>query len=151
MRRLTGLCALLPLLCLTISHPATAQETNVDVAPFGRPLVDKDSVGVEWPEMRRLLRVEVQFVDDGAALPSPESLKVEYWHRVWNGAAIRRYGEQNAGSTGWAADDDWFNGEWKAADTRARSDGRTIRFTFAPSNEKEFPELKRPEIGRAHV
>ena len=146
MRRLTGLCALLSLLFLTISNPATAQETNVDVAPFGRPLVDKDSVGVEWPEMRRLLRVEVQFVDDGAALPSPESLKVEYWHRVWNGAAIRRYGEQNAGSTGWAADDDWFNGEWKAADTRARSDGRTIRFTFAPSNEKEFPELKTPGV-----
>jgi hypothetical protein len=69
-------------------------------------------------------------------------MKLQYWHRVWNGAAIRRYGEQNAGDTGWASDDDWFNGEWKTADTRARSQGRTIKFSFAHSNEREFPELK---------
>ncbi|MFB3923365.1 MAG: hypothetical protein ACE145_16705 [Terriglobia bacterium] len=121
-----------------------AKDTQLDVAPFGRPLAGKDSVGVEWPEMRRVAIVEVAFADDGSALPPAGSMKVEYWHRVWKGGAIRRYGEQNAGSTGWAEDDDWFNGEWRTADTRARVEGRRVIFTFAPSNEKEFPELKTP-------
>jgi hypothetical protein len=142
MQRLVGWSALILFLFLPATPRVCAEEANVDAAPFGRALIDKDSVGVEWPEARRVSRVEVQFADDGSPLPPPESMKVQYWHRVWNGAAIRRYGEQNVGSTGWAADDDWFNGGWKTADTRARNEGRSVTFSFAPSNEKEFPDLK---------
>ena len=142
MRRIAGWSALICFLFLPATRQVSAKEANADVAPFGRPLIDKNSVGVEWPEMRRVARVEVQFADDGSPLPAPKSMKVEYWHGVWNGAAIRRYGVQNAGDTGWAGDDDWFNGGWKTADTRARNEGRSITFSFAPSNEKEFPDLK---------
>ncbi|MBZ5542683.1 MAG: hypothetical protein LAO07_03270 [Acidobacteriia bacterium] len=123
-----------------------AKDLQVDVAPFGRSLDDKDSVGVEWPEMRRISVVEITFADDGSPLPPADSMKFQYWHRVWNGAAIRRYGEQNAGTTGWAADDDWFNGDLKTADSRSRVEGRRAIFTFVPSNEKEFPELKTPGV-----
>ncbi len=119
---------------------------QIDVAPFGRPLAGQNETGIEWPEMRRISAVEIVFAEDGSPLPSGDSMKVQYWHRVWKGTAIRRYGEQNAGSTGWAADDDWFNGDWKTADTRSRTEGRKAIFTFAPSNEKEFPDLKTPGV-----
>ncbi|MEK7405608.1 MAG: hypothetical protein AAB225_10920 [Acidobacteriota bacterium] len=118
-----------------------APAANVDVAPFGKKIASPDSVGVEWGEMRRIARVEVVF-PEGAAPPPPEKMKVEYWRRVWDGRAIRRYVEQGAGGVGWAAMDDWYNGEWKTADVRARSAGRTVVFTFAPSHEKEFSNLQ---------
>jgi len=123
-----------------------AQAKHLDAALFGSPLAEKDSMGVEWSESRRIQRVEISFAPSGGALPVPDSMQVQYWHRVWDGVAIRRYGEKNAGRTGWVANDDWFNGGWKTADTRARTAGRKVIFTFAPSNEKEFPDMKSPGV-----
>src|SRR5713226_1296249 len=119
-------------------------EPQLDAAPYGRPLVDENSVGVEWPEMRRIVRVEVAFAEDAATLPPKNSMQVQYWGGVWNGGPLRRYGEQGAGSTGWAPNDDWFNGEWKTADFRVDLDKehRAVIFTFASSGQKEFPDLK---------
>ena len=87
------------------------------MAPFGKPLLAKDSVGVQWPENRRVMRLEVKFVNGSAPLPSRENLTVEYWRSSWEGEKVRRYGDQAAGSAGWNAKDDWYNGQWKAADT----------------------------------
>ena len=120
-----------------MSPPAAA---SVDVAPFGKKIFAPNSVVVEWSEMRRVARVEIDFAE-GAPVPAPEKLKVDYWHRAWDGRAIRRYAEQGAGGVGWAAMDDWFNGQWKTADVRAKTAVRTVIFTFPPSNEKEFPRL----------
>lgn len=128
--------------------PATmAQPLPVDVAPFGQPLREEGAVGVQWPEMRRILSLEVTFADDGSALPQADTMKVQYWRGAWNGAALRRYGDQNAGSHGWNAADDWTNGEWKTADARAHFNGpRRATFTFAPSGQQEFPNLKDPDV-----
>jgi len=117
---------------------------QVDVAPFARPLAEADAAGLEWPEMRRIALLEVNFAPDGPAVPSAEAMQVEYWHRVWNGGAIRRYGEQGAGRTGWVANDDWYNGSWKKADARVEIDRKQRRatFRFLSSELKEFPELK---------
>lgn len=123
-----------------------AQAKHLDAALFGSPLAEKDSMGVEWSESRRIQRVEISFAPSGGALPAPDSMQVQYWHRVWDGVAIRRYGEKNAGRTGWVANDDWFNGEWRTSDTRAQTAGRKVIFTFAPSNEKEFPKMKSPGV-----
>jgi len=129
--------------CLTT---AFANDTGFDAAPFGRPLAEKGVVGVEWPEMRRITRVEVLFASDASPLPAAKDMKIEYWHKVWNGAALRRYADQNAGSSGWNPKDDWYNGEWKATDFRLEMAGRAAIFTFAPSNQKEFPDLKSPGV-----
>ncbi|HEX8984774.1 MAG TPA: hypothetical protein VF767_05060 [Bryobacteraceae bacterium] len=113
---------------------------EVDVAPFGRALAGDGSVGVEWPEMRRIVRLEFA-LKAGAAAPRPDEIKVEYWRHVWDGSALRRYGDVGAGSTGWAAADDWFNGEWKRAAAEVRFENHGAAVTFA-SSEKEFPDLK---------
>ncbi len=118
--------------------PAIAKQAEFDAAPFGRALAEKDSVGVAWPEMRRVVRLEVVFADDGSALPAPGAFEVQYWRQSWDGHAVRRYTEQGAGSTGWDASDDWTNGEWKAADSQVEISGRRATFTFNPSDLKEF-------------
>ncbi|MBI1940798.1 MAG: hypothetical protein HYS33_04730, partial [Acidobacteria bacterium] len=134
------------LLAATSGASGAAGTDQVDAAPFGRPLLAEDSAGVEWPEVRRISRVEITFAGKEAPVPAPASMQVEYWHRVWNGAPVRRYGEENAGRTGWVPNDDWFTGEWKTADTRGRVEGRKVSFTFAPSHETEFPDLKVPGV-----
>ena len=129
---------------LTMAAPRG--EVNVEVSPFGYPLVEKESVGVKWAEMRRLVRVEIEFADGASPLPAQGSMQVQYWHQYWDGSPLRVYGEEGAGSVGWRASDDWFNGRWKTADARVRVAGRKTTFDFAPSNEKEFPELKVPGV-----
>lgn len=122
-----------------------AKEGNFDAAIFGRPLAQKDAVGVEWPERRRIIRVEVIFANGSVPLPSVENMKVEYWHSSWDGAKFSRYGS-SAGWAGWEAKDDWYNGEWKTADTHAEFHGRSAVFTFARSDQKEYPQLKVPGV-----
>ena len=135
MRQTIAIIAFLcgPVLC--------AADLNVDVTPFGRVISDGGWVGIQWSEMRRIARLEIAFA--GGAQVLPEQLRVEYWHKVWDGGAIRRYADQGAGGVGWAAMDDWHNGQWKLADGVARATGRNLTFTFAPSDQKEFPALKK--------
>ncbi len=125
---------------------AIAKDAGFDAAPFGRALGEKDAVGVEWPEMRRVARVEVLFVNDRSPLPAADAIQVQYWHHTWKGGALRRYAQQNAAWTGWEPIDDWTNGEWKTADCRVERDGRRVSFTFASSKDKEFPDLKEPGV-----
>jgi hypothetical protein len=132
----------LPLLPIVLSVVAClrAETANVDVAPFGRHFSEENTVGVEWPEVRRIVRVELDFAK-GSPAPMADTIAVEYWRHVWQGSALRRYGEFGAGGLGWTAMDDWFNGEWKRAAAVGRLAGGTVVFTFA-SSEKEYPKLE---------
>jgi len=122
---------------------AGAAEGNVDVASFGYLLHEAHGPGVRWAEARRVARIEVVF-REGASLPAPQAVTVEYWQHTWNGAAV---GGADSGTwAGWGAADDWYTGQWKKADTRLQVAGRAFVLTFAPSGEKEFPDLKGPGV-----
>ena len=114
---------------------------DVDIFRFGGPLKEANAIGVKWPEIRRVSRVVVVFPSNGAPLPSLDTIKVQYWHSVWTGEALRRSGDMDAGKAGWTAIDDWFNGAWKTADTSGHLDGRKAVFTFNASDQKEYPDL----------
>jgi len=118
------------------------QAENFDAAPFGKPLVESNSVGVQWPENRRVMRVQLDFAQDGTTLPSPESLTVEYWCSNWKGEHVHGVSDQAAGAAGWNAKDDWYNGEWKTAESHLEFIGRSAVFTLAPVGAKEFPKLQ---------
>ena len=67
-------------------------------------------------------------------------MRVQYWHRHWDGKAdpIIHYSPSGGG---WTPMDDWTNGEWKDADAAVSIAGRCVTFAFGSSGAKEFPAL----------
>jgi hypothetical protein len=114
-----------------------------DIAPFGFPISygDGRSHGPRWAEPRKVRRVVVEFAD-GQAVPEPGQVRLEYWHRVWDGKADPLIMERGAGGVGWDAMDDWTNGRWIAAKTHIQRTGNGYEFTFAPTSADEIPKLR---------
>ncbi len=118
-----------------------------DAAPFGMPLREEGgkAYGVRWPEPRKIRRVVVEF-ESSATVPDPAQVRVQYWHRVWDGRPDPILAETAAGGEGWTAMDDWSNGGWRDAATRVQADGRRWEFTFAPTGDEEFKDLGQPGV-----
>lgn len=122
-------------------------EQPFDAAPFARAHHSKDNkkYTLRWNEPRSIRRVEIEFAAD-ASLPNPKNIHLQYWHREWNGLADLPVSEINPAAEGWQKVDDWTNGQWKNADVRVRKNANTLSFTFAPTNETEFPQLNGPGV-----
>lgn len=114
-----------------------------DIAPSGYPISygDGKSHGPRWAEPRKVRRVVAEF---GGSQPLPElaQLRLEYWHRVWDGKADPLSLERGAGGVGWDAVDDWTNGRWIAAQVKVQRTGRNYEFTFEPTCAAEIPNFK---------
>lgn len=121
--------------------------TEFDAAPFATSVIEEPGKahGLVWAEWRKIRAVEIEFAPE-AVIADPADIRVEYWHRVWNGLPDPILTEADVARTGWTPVDDWTNGSWKIADTRVTQDGNRFRWTFAPTHEKEFPNLKRPGV-----
>ena len=98
-----------------------------DIAPFGFRTADANgaSHGVRWAEPRKIRRVVVEF-GEGQAPSDAAELRLQYWHRVWNGKADPLIVERGAGGVGWDAMDDWTNGRWITAKGRVERIGEWI-------------------------
>ncbi len=142
----------------TATHPAPG--APVDLAPYararwwsgtqGRDLVAHDiapdpsgrlepgqdpqtgewQVGLEWPEMRDVCRVEVRFA--GAV---PEGLQVQYWRRNWPTPAPERL---PGARRGWIGRDDPFHGTWTTARGEMATEADSYKLAFDPL---DLPEL----------
>ena len=57
-----------------------------DAAPFGQARYDAESrtYAVQWGEPRKIRRIAVEFAQD-SHLPAADKVRVQYWHRVWDG------------------------------------------------------------------
>jgi hypothetical protein len=135
------------LILLGTCTTALAQEYSpgapFDIAPFGFR-VDADggtTHGIRWAEPRKVLRVVVEF-DKSQTLPESSQIRLQYWHRVWDGKADPLIVERGAGGVGWDAMDDWTNGRWIAAKSHVQRAGNVYEFTFAPTSSEEIPNLK---------
>ena len=115
----------------------------VNVVPFGELKqwdADGKDYGVIWEDARDIFRVEVGFAGS-APVPSPDTVRLEYWQSSWPVHRIPRGEPSGAGGSGWLNVGDWFQGKWLTADTNLKIDGTTYTFTFNPVNAKEFPKL----------
>ncbi|MHC4795572.1 MAG: hypothetical protein ACYTF1_02920, partial [Planctomycetota bacterium] len=116
-----------------------------DATPFG--VVERGADGkaysVRWGEPRKIRRVVVEF---GAKAPEAGKVRLQYWHRVWDGRPDPVLAEAGAGGVGWARMDDWTNGGWKDADIRLQADGARWSYTFAATGKKEFKDLGHPGV-----
>jgi hypothetical protein len=147
-------CTLLVLCTPPVSRPAPASEsgspetgTPFDAAPFGWLLEDDGGKarGIQWAEPRKVRRVLVSF-EDGSKVPAPGKVRLQYWHRVWDGRPDPVLAEAGAGGVGWEAMDDWTNGDWKDADARLEAADTRWSYVFEPTGAKEFKGLRHPGV-----
>ncbi|MEN6425225.1 MAG: hypothetical protein ABFE13_07675, partial [Phycisphaerales bacterium] len=113
-----------------------------DIAPFGFRTADANGAapGIRWAEPRKIRRVVVEF-GEGQAPADPADLRLQYWHRVWNGKADPLIVERGAGGVGWDAMDDWTNGRWVTAKGRMAKVSSGYEFTFAPTSSGEIENV----------
>jgi hypothetical protein len=122
---------------------AASAGTAFDIGPFGsRMSYDEGKAhGLRWAEPRKIRRVVVDF-DGNQALPEPSQVRLEYWHRVWDGNADPLIVERGAGGVGWDAMDDWTNGRWVKAKGRVERTAAGYEFTFAPTSSDEIAKFQ---------
>jgi hypothetical protein len=147
MKTLLLFASVLPFMIVSDVNAGPAQGYSpgaaFDIAPFGfRMSYDEGKAhGLRWAEPRKVRRVVVEFAD-GQILPEPSQVRLQYWHRVWDGKADPLIVERGAGGVGWDAMDDWTNGRWVTAKGRVQRTGNSYEFTFAPTSSEEIPKLK---------
>jgi len=115
----------------------------LDISPFAHRAAD-DGAGLvlRWEEPRDICRVEIEPAR-GSRLPLRRAVAVSYWQDKWP-KSRQTEADLAPGRTCWAAwrtEDDWFNGAWRAADTRLRVGRKRLIITFAPLAECEFPDM----------
>ena len=98
-----------------------------EISP-GKPavLATGETLEIEWRKPRDVRDVTLQF---GNTAPTPEAVKVEWWHRVW----------PNNGTGGWMRLDDPFNGNYVVARTRAEAAGKGLRLIVQALSTNEIP------------
>ena len=113
-----------------------------DIASFGFRTADANGAahGLRWAEPRKVRRVVVEF-GEGQMPADPASLRLQYWHRVWDGKADPLIVERGAGGVGWDAMDDWTNGRWVTARSRILKVPGGYEFTFAPTSSDEIENV----------
>ena len=132
------------------SSAATVLPPQLDAAPFGYTSLDEGGKAwsIRWGEPRKIVRFELEF--DGLA-PAADTLKVQYWHRHWDGKPDPAI---DAGDAGWAPMDDWTNGKWKDAQVTITSGSvgpvfgsrESLTITFKQTDSTEFKDLKGPGV-----
>ncbi len=118
----------------------------MNIVPFGEPTAWTGEggcwgAGVVWEDARDVFRVVVRFAE-GAALPAPDAVRLEYWQSSWPERRIPRDRPSGSGGSGWLDVGDWFNGRWMRADAACAAEGRAWTYTFRPVSAIEFPALK---------
>jgi hypothetical protein len=114
----------------------------LDAAPFSLFTTEENGKAhsLRWGEPRKIRRVVIEFPEN-SNLPKPDKIRLQYWHKSWNGLADPILAERGAGGEGWTEIDDWTHGQWKDADTTLKIDGNRLIFTFKSTGEREFSDL----------
>ncbi len=117
-----------------ISQPA-------DIARYGimKSWTEVNDLGIEWEEPRDVHRIFVKFANE-KSMQSKDEVKLQYWQNHWPHQRVQKGVVAGAGRSGWMAQDDWFNGEWKDADSNIEVENDSLVYTFNPINAKEFPD-----------
>jgi lysophospholipase L1-like esterase len=115
----------------------SADKISFDAAPYGIQLPEGN--GLMWDDPREIHSVKVDFAD---AIPAGAKLNLEYWGSHWPKEHLPKDKELGNGWSGWMELGNWYNGGWRVADSVQSISGNSVRLTFRPVNEHEFPDLK---------
>jgi hypothetical protein len=112
---------------------------DFDAVPFGLALTKEEGVGVKWEDPREIHKVVVHFA---SSAPASEKVRLEYWGSRWPEQHLPKDRQPGGADVGWMELGNWYTGDWRAADTQARTEADALVFEFRPVNTKEFPALK---------
>ncbi|MEJ5297893.1 MAG: hypothetical protein WHZ52_07650 [Armatimonadota bacterium] len=84
---------------------------------------------LEWRRPRDVRRVVLR----GGALPSPGSVRLEYWYRIW----------PDGGGGGWQRLDDPYNGQWVTAHCDISAEEGALTLQLRPLTTDENPAVER--------
>ncbi len=131
-----------------ISENALLQDQLLDAAPFSLFTADKDgkTFSLRWGEPRKIRKVVVD-LQQNTDIPGPDKIRLQYWHKSWNGRPDPILSESGAGGEGWTEIDDWSNGQWKDADINLFTEGKKLIITFNPTEAKEFSDIGQNGVG----
>lgn len=113
------------------------ENKKVNIAKYARTEYKDNTITFEWEEMRDIFTV----VLSGCDLSFLSKAEIQYWQRVWPMQRVPKGAIVGAGGSGWMADDDPYNGDWKSADVNLTIKDDMAIYTFNPINAKEFPEI----------
>ena len=115
-----------------------AQEGGkVDITKYAKQIEPNEkNITLLWEEPRNIFEVVVKSSKPGQI----SNAKLQYWQRYWPQKPLPE-GEVEGGSSGWLPQDDWFNGQWKDADTKMKIEGNNVIYNFNPVNAKEFTKV----------
>jgi len=102
-------------------------------------LAQGDGPGIMWEDPREIHEVIVHFA--GPA-PAPDKVRLEYWGSHWPEQHLPKDREPGGADVGWMELGNWYQGGWRVADTDAVSEGRSLKLTFRPVNQNEFPKVQ---------
>jgi hypothetical protein len=130
------------------SASISLQGQLLDAAPFGLFTSEKDgkAFSLRWGEPRKIRRVVIDLAEN-SNIKGPDDVRLQYWHKSWNGRPDPILAESGAGGEGWTEIDDWTNGQWKDADTNLVVNGNKLIFTFNSTAAKEFTDLGQNGVG----
>src|SRR2546422_715583 len=106
------------LLALLGSFTARSGAAQFDAAPFGLALPEGN--GIYWEDSREIHKVIAHF--NGPA-PAPERVKLQYWGSRWPEQHLPKTEETGSGASGWMELGNWYQSEWRNADTEAKAEG----------------------------
>ncbi|MDQ1317470.1 MAG: hypothetical protein QG588_1122 [Candidatus Poribacteria bacterium] len=111
------------------------KHNQVNITSYAKVDYNPEDITLEWEEMRDVFAIVMQ--SDPSVLA-----KIQYWQRIWPIQRVAKGAVVGAGGSGWMADDDPYNGEWKTADVKMTLQGDCAVYTFNPINAIEFPDIK---------
>ena len=114
------------------------QKHEVDVAKYARLEQNEQDITLTWEEFRDIFKVEVKCSDPAIF----SDAKLQYWQHHWPHQRVPKGVPVGAGGSGWMAQDDWYNGEWKDADVSMAIEADKVIYTFNPVNAREFPDIE---------
>ncbi len=111
---------------------------QVNVAQYAEVELDSQTITLRWEEPRDIFRVVVRS-PEASAWPNAQ---LQYWQNHWPHRRVPKDAVVGSGGSGWMAQDDWFNGEWKDADANLAAKGDELVYTFNPIHLNEFPGIE---------
>jgi hypothetical protein len=111
------------------------KHNQVNIASYAKVNYNPEYITLEWEEMRDVFAIVMQSNSSVMA-------KIQYWQRIWPIQRVPKGAVVGAGGSGWMADDDPYNGDWKTADVKVTLQGDRAVYTFNPINAIEFPDIK---------